>query len=83
MHLKTQKIHFNDQKLRWRESHEGNFGETEREDPRELEAKEMSKSSLKAFRRRPEHGLKTAMRNKENLVPSPGLGVESRGTGGT
>lgn len=43
----------------------------------------MSKSSLKAFRRRPEHGLKTAMRNKENLVPSPGLGVESRGTGGT
>lgn len=52
-----------------RESHEGNFGETKREDPRELEAKEMSKSSLKEFRRRPEHGLETAMRNKENLDP--------------
>ena len=59
------------------------FGETEREDPRELEAKETRKSSLKEFRRKPEHGLKTAMRNKENLIPSPGLGVESGGTGGT
>lgn len=29
----------------------------------------MSKSSLKEFRRKPEHGLKTAMRNKENLDP--------------
>lgn len=61
-----------------RESHEGNFGETKREDPRELEAKEMSKSSLKEFRR-PEHGLKTAVRNKEDLHPiSRPVGVKQR-----
>ena len=53
-------------------------GETKREDSRELEAKEMGKNNLKEFRRRPEHGLETAMRNKENLDPITRPGARKR-----
>lgn len=47
-----------------------------------METREMNKSSLKVFERRTAAWPENAMRNKEDLYPTPGLGVWSRGGGG-